>query len=146
MTTDTQFDNAPGWRPAPGDTVVGTVSRVDKGQNEYGTYPIVTVHQADGTDVAVHAFHQALRTRLTELRPAPGEKIGIKYFGQVETAASKAGTKSPVHSYVARVEGRDVDVWGQMEIAVAPAPAPAAATGAPRGNAAADVGGDDIPF
>ncbi len=147
MTTD-QFDNAPGWRPNAGDQLVGRVTRVDKGMNEYGAYPIVTVQLDDGGDqVAVHAFHQALRTRLTELRPAPGERIGIKYFGQVETAASRAGTKSPVHRYVARIEGRDVDVWGQMEITPAPATPPKLAStsvGAPLSPSA--PGDDDIPF
>jgi hypothetical protein len=82
-------DFAPGWRPEPGDAVMGVVvdvsmrERQDFGQ---GTtpYPIVTLSQDDGTRVAVHAFHFVLEGELRKIKPQIGHRIGIKYLGKPE--------------------------------------------------------------
>lgn len=98
---------AAGWKPEAGDTLVGVVDNVKASQpNQYGTYPIVTIRTEDGEMVAVHCFHQTLKDRLLEKRPAPGERVAIQYIG---TATSKTRTDSkgnPVeyHKYAVVVD------------------------------------------
>ncbi len=88
-----------GWRPVEGDKIEGTVVDIATGDGGYGPYPIVTVSTADGSEVAIHAFHQVLRGELARRRPKPGDQLRVVYLGQV---TGKDG-KSKYHSY--RVSG-----------------------------------------
>jgi hypothetical protein len=61
---------APGWRPEPGDVLIGEVAGLDERPGFAGeVYPIVTVHCEDGSYVAVHAFHTVLRGELERQAP-----------------------------------------------------------------------------
>jgi hypothetical protein len=41
-------DYAPGWKPKPGDSIVGEVVGLSERTSDYQTYGIVTVRQDDG--------------------------------------------------------------------------------------------------
>lgn len=73
---------APGWRPEVGDQIIGTILEISEAPGtEYGPYPLLTIAQDDGTEVAVHAFHTVLKKELAAKRPVEGDRIGIKYLG-----------------------------------------------------------------
>jgi hypothetical protein len=110
-----QQEAAEGWNPNEGDTLVGTVLSIKASQpNEYGIYPIVTLQSEDGKSVAVHCFHQTLKERLLEKRPAPGEKIAIQYVGTKESKQRTDPSGKPVtyHNYAVVVD-RPTDTEAQ---------------------------------
>lgn len=139
------FDYAEGWRPNPGDVIVGVVTDISMGHNEWGSYPIVTVKPDDGEAVAIHAFHTSLMNQFTELQPRQGETIGVAFKGKQRT---KDG-KREVAVYRVKVKGRTADVWGALSNQRPPQPPiptdiPATVEDfAPSGAPAPD---DDIPF
>ena len=138
MSEEMNLETAEGWRPEEGDTVIGTVVVVDAGWSDFknGYYPIITVQPDDGAPVAVHCFHDVLEKRVTDLRPEPGDTIGIKYQGKRKT---KDGNRE-VAIYTVRVKGKSpVSVW---DTRLAPATAPAQSDI----PATLDEGHDDIPF
>lgn len=79
-----------GWKPAVGDTIMGTVVDIETAGQEstFGSYPLVTVEEADGTLVAVHCFHTMLKSRIERAKSSgklrEGSRIGITYYGPVE--------------------------------------------------------------
>jgi hypothetical protein len=73
---------AEGWKPSPGDKLIGTVVEVDERTSHYGAYPLVVVETDDGDEVAVHGFHTVLKNELARKRPAPGDLLGIVYQGR----------------------------------------------------------------
>lgn len=88
---------APGWRPAEGEIVRGTVVEIDNGSRDAdyggGHYPIVTIRLADGfaattkdgttsEEVALHAIHRQLAGKLAAIEPKVGDVIGVKYVGE----------------------------------------------------------------
>jgi hypothetical protein len=94
---------AKGWTPNPGDTMMGVITSIKASTpSDYGIYPIVTIKPDDGDElVALHCFHSLIRNKLLEARPAVGERIAVKYFGEVEgkNSKSRGGTRDPYHSY-----------------------------------------------
>ena len=55
---DDRLDNfAEAWKPEPGDKLIGTVVDLDERDSAYGDepYPIVTVQNDDGNELAFHA-------------------------------------------------------------------------------------------
>lgn len=73
---------APGWRPEPGEQLVGTIVEISSATGDFGEYPLLVVEKTDGTgDVAVHCFHTVLKSEVAAKRPSEGDKIGIKYLG-----------------------------------------------------------------
>lgn len=84
------------WRPDQDDPdiLVGEVVEIEVGTSDYGRYPILVVRQEDGTEKAVHGFHSVLQNELVKIKPQIGERVGIKYLGDVPT---KPG--SPFKSY-----------------------------------------------
>jgi hypothetical protein len=70
-----------GWRPTPGDKLIGIVIGLETRVAEYGEYPIVSVRTDDGRDYAFHAFHTVARRELEKLQPKLGDRIGIAYHG-----------------------------------------------------------------
>ena len=119
MSDHTQLDNeyAPGWRPEPGATVIGTITSVDIGYSTYvgqrNSYPIITVEQENGDGpIAIHAFHIGLFAQLLRLQPAIGERIGIKYHGKRPV---KNNPSQEVAIYTVKVAGRTAaDVWSTL--------------------------------
>lgn len=142
-----ELSYAEGWRPEEGDTIIGTVTDIGIGSSAYGgTYPIVTVEVQDtGKEVAVHCFHAALRSRMLELRPEVGERIGVKYVGQEPHKTQPGKT---VAKYIVKIDGRGAaNVWGNLAADTprsdVPEPAPEEFTPARTTTVADD---DDIPF
>lgn len=92
---------ARGWRPAPGETIVGKVAAITSRESEYGKYPVITL-AADTEDpeavsyVAVNAFHSILKNGLYEIKPSVGSRLAITYHGKIQP--EKAGANA-YHSY-----------------------------------------------
>ena len=80
------------WRPdqEDADLLIGEVVEIEVGESEYGRYPILIVRRDDGEEKAVHGFHSVLQSELLKHKPQVGEKVGIKYLGDVPT---KPGSK-----------------------------------------------------
>jgi hypothetical protein len=91
---------AEGWRPKPGDKLIGLVTDVDSRETEYGDepYPIITVVAEEGSteegemvqpgcELAWHGFHTIARREIAKQRPGIGDHIGIAYHGPAEKAA-----------------------------------------------------------
>jgi hypothetical protein len=93
---DREFADA--WRPEPGDKLIGEVVELGQRDGAYGVYPIVTVRQDDGVELAFHAFHTVAQSKLAEARPQVGERVAIKYLG-----LNKRGDR-PYHDYRAAVD------------------------------------------
>lgn len=74
------------WRPDQDDpdTLIGEVVEIEVGTSDYGRYPILIVRTADG-EKAVHGFHSVLQNELMKHQPQVGERVGIKYLGDVPT-------------------------------------------------------------
>lgn len=94
--TDTQTDvpesdYATGWRPTKGDKVAGTVTDISATDGGYGVYPIVTLGQEGGGEVAVHAFHTVLRRELARRRPQIGDELEITYLGKQQGKSGSIG-------------------------------------------------------
>lgn len=81
--TKDEFGYADAWRPAAGDTLRGKVVDLDTGHSGYGSYPIVTIKSEEGGRFAVHGFHTALRNRLAAIRPSIGDRLSIRFDGDV---------------------------------------------------------------
>jgi hypothetical protein len=74
-----------GWRPKPGDVLVGTVLRISEGVSTYNdgsVYPIVAVKTEGGEVVNIHCFHTVLKSEMAKARPARGDRIGVRYEGK----------------------------------------------------------------
>ena len=144
------------WRPDKDDMdiLIGEVVDIQIGTSDYGQYPIVVVRTQDGTEKAVHGFHSVLQSELQKHRPNVGERVGIKFLGDVPT---KPG--SPYKSYKgyriqverdgtafnwdALGDTPEPDVGGRViydQVAQQQASTPATVT-VPEG-----AGSDDIPF
>lgn len=97
MSEETSY--AEGWRPNPGDEISGKVIDISVGQGSYEPYPIVTLEDEGGTQMAVHAFHGVLQGELARRRPKIGDELKIRYLGKAEPK----GNGNPYHNY--RVQG-----------------------------------------
>lgn len=71
------------WMPEPGDKIVGTVVELSELESQYGTYPLLVLATEDGREMAIHAFRTVLKNEVAKKRPQIGDKVGIKYFGQL---------------------------------------------------------------
>ena len=102
--------SAVAWRPAPGDTVEGTVVKLLRrdGAGDLGPYPVIVMDTGAPHYTAVHAFHTLCRDALKELKTAPGDEVTIAYLGKVESKNMGAdGKKRYYHNYI--VIGNGVD-------------------------------------
>src|SRR5205085_256955 len=91
-------DFAPAWKPEPGEKLVGEIVSISEREGGFGRYPIVTLRSDDGAEIAVHAFRTVLASKLAEVRPKVGERLGVKYEGEV------AGAERRYHSYKVAVD------------------------------------------
>lgn len=140
------------WRPDKEDAaiLIGEVIEIEVGTSDYGSYPILVIRQDDGIEKAVHGFHSVLVNELVKHKPNVGERVGIKYLGDVPT---KPGSKFKSYKgYRVKVErdkgasfdwsklGQDDDdqsghvIYDQVQAQPEPVTVPAGA------------GDDDIPF
>lgn len=99
MSIKDQLDQEPekveGWKPEPGEELIGEVLKIDERSTEDypEPYPIVVVRKVDGEKRAFHAFHLVAKNLLAEERPQPGDEIGIRYLGL------EAGKTYNYHNY-----------------------------------------------
>ncbi len=141
MSIEDRLDRepAPGWRPEPGGQVVGKIVEISEAPGtDYGPYPLITVEQDDGTEVAVHAFHSVLKNEIDSKRPTEGDRIGIRYLGK------KAGSSGrDYEAYRVVIErATPAQHGGPTTTASTPTPAPVGASPA----AAAASWDDEEPF
>lgn len=75
-----------GWKPAPGDTVIGTLVDISEAESEYGSYPLLTVEVPGARLVGVHCFHTVLRReierKLARNLLHVGDQIAVQYRGE----------------------------------------------------------------
>ncbi len=104
------------WRPdqEDADVLIGEVIDIEVGQSDYGQYPILVIRCDDGEEKAVHGFHSVLVNELKKHRPNVGERVGIKYLGDVETKpGSKFRSYKGYRVKVERDKGQTFD-WGRL--------------------------------
>jgi len=103
---------APAWRPEPGDKLVGNVTELSERDGAFGVYPIVTVRQSNGEELAIHAFHDVLQNELARIAPKHGDEIGVKYEGK--------DADRGYHRYRVRRAGSDAGLaWSKYAKSVA---------------------------
>ena len=90
------WDQAETWEEnTAGDKVAGKVCEVVTIQGKHGPFPLVVLEQADGTYVKVFAARMAIKDKVEQADPQPGDVLVIEYKGLV-----KAGTSgNEYHSY-----------------------------------------------
>jgi len=86
-------DFAPAWRwDQPGDGVEGIVVSVTSRthENHPDGYPIVTIRQANGEDIAIHCMAYVLKNEITERRPRPGDEFAVVFDGKKNSAGGRS--------------------------------------------------------
>lgn len=78
--------NSEAWRPDDDklkhpNPLVGKVMEVTTGTGDFGDYPLLFVLDENGDEWRVHGFGTVLKSRIAELKPEPGDEIGLKYLG-----------------------------------------------------------------
>ena len=71
------------WRPEPGTRLLGDVVAITYTAGRHGTYGTVRVRERSGDISEVIATHTTLKNKLHELKVQPGDRLGIKYLGEV---------------------------------------------------------------
>jgi len=112
MSTDSKIldeldrDFSPAWRPQPGEKVAGIVTDQTERDGGFGRYPIVTMRQENGEEIALHCFHEVLQGELARIAPKVGDMIGVAYRGK--------HPERGYHQYRVRRAGGDSGVdWGR---------------------------------
>jgi hypothetical protein len=90
-----------GWQPKEGETITGVIVDIDVAEGAYGPYPVVDVQLDDGQIVSVHAFHDALRSKLKLRGAQVGEKVSITYRGR---AGEGVGTDAYLYDVLVGAE------------------------------------------
>jgi len=88
---------APAWNREDakldeGDTLIGEVTGLSERESDYGdheVYPIVTVRQKDGEELAFHAGGGGARGPLERAAPQVGDRIAIRYEGERNSTKNK---------------------------------------------------------
>lgn len=157
MTEEFDFDYAEGWKPRPGETLIGVVTEATVRQGNYEPYPLITVRQDNGESRAFHAFHTVAANQIAELNVQPGDRVGIKYMGKLTT---KDGRGSYEGYRIRKSGGASAGVdWSKAGVTTDAAEDPSAETldssappiapSAPAAAPAAPAGsqyGDTVPF
>jgi hypothetical protein len=76
-----------GWRPKPGDKLIGVIIGIEARTTEYGTYPIVTIRTDSGADFGFRAFRTVARREVEKLKPKVGDRIGRSWKTRPATPA-----------------------------------------------------------
>jgi hypothetical protein len=97
LTSQFEKQYAPGWRPAIHESVQGTIIELaERAGYDDKPYPIVVLRKDSGDEVALHAFHTVLRSKLAESEPAVGDRLAVRYEGRIK---SKTAGHKPYHGY-----------------------------------------------
>lgn len=76
-------DDAPGWRPEAGDSLIGKITDISSRDGGYGVYPILVVDEEEtGRRLAVHCFDTVLRGEVAARAPRIGDVVGFKCLGR----------------------------------------------------------------
>lgn len=136
--SEMDLEQAEGWRPEPGDTIIGKVTSIDRGYSDYlkDYYPILTIQLDTGDAVAVHCFQTVLMRLVLDNQPAVGSTVGIKFHGKRPT---KGDPNMEVAVYTFRVQGASANPYAAFG---RPTPSPAVQQEA----LPVDTSDDDIPF
>jgi hypothetical protein len=111
MQEQLDVQGAKGWKPNEGDTIIGAVVAVTvSNPGEFGIYPIITLATDNGM-VNVHAFHNVLKNRFLEKRPAKGERVAIQYQGE-RTPKNPRRPGQTYHAYSVVVDRDEPDTMG----------------------------------
>jgi hypothetical protein len=94
-------DYAEGWKPEAGDYLEGEIIEISKRDGGYGDYPIITVRQDDGNELAWHASPTIAKAQVADKQPNVGDRIGILYKGKLP---KKSDPKVEQHVYRVVVE------------------------------------------
>jgi len=118
---------------------------------QYGDSTVMILEVEDGTRIGVWLNRTVLKNEVREQAPQWGEKVGIKYLGEV----SPAGGGASYHSYKVAVD-RPIEDRAPISWSDGPADEPARVVygdpsqtqemGASPAAKAASSGDDDIPF
>ena len=68
--------------------MVAVTSRVH--DNHPDGYPIVTIRQENGEDIAVHCMATVLKNEVNERRPRPGDEFAVVFDGKKNSAGGRA--------------------------------------------------------
>ena len=127
---DEEPEQVEGWKPDPGDELIGKVVRVNtRKMDDEPDYPVVTIQQEDGEKLAFHAKPQMARERIEEEQPIPGDEIAVRYLGKEQ------GKTYEYHNYRIVVEHAQMPDSDAESVA---------ATQQAKENEAA--GEEDVPF
>lgn len=109
----------------PGDTIVGTITKVRRANFSDGPVPELWLRLDDGTERSILASQRNLQMRLAQLRPASGDRIAIVFKGTGEPKPGKSAPK--LFDVELRRAGEDVPASEQPAATTTPAPPPAPA-------------------
>lgn len=125
-------DFAPSWRwEQPGDGVEGIVVAVSSRthDNHPDGYPIVTLRQPNGEDIAVHCMATVLKQEVNERRPRAGDEFAVVFDGKKNSSGGRSynafrvahkpgGTGAPVPPAAPKptAPARADDAWGKAEV------------------------------
>ncbi len=85
---------AEAWLPKPGEMLVGTLARYERGSTSYGPCAIAIVEdETSGKQWGLWILHEVLKQEFTDLRPVPGERIGVKRLPDARNAAGQPYAK-----------------------------------------------------
>lgn len=117
-----------------GDTIVGTMLRLEQGNTSYGPALVVIIAEEEtGEERAIWLITEAMRSGFNRTRPAIGEKIAVRYLGKQKVKTQTPGRSNEYHNYkvvVDRPDGTSVDWAGALNVP----------------SAADAVDEDDVPF
>jgi hypothetical protein len=85
-------DYAPSWRwEEPGDGVEGIVITVNSRvhDNHPEGYPIVTLRQPNGEDIAVHCMATVLKNEVNERKPRAGDEMAFVFDGKKSSSSGR---------------------------------------------------------
>lgn len=112
MTDDQEY--APSWQREETPEISGRIVQVDSRTNEWGTYPILTLEDEGGTQLAVHCVHSVLRREIArnyDPTSIIGQQIRIKYLGRSVVQSGKFAGRE-FHNYKVFGGNRAYD-WSQ---------------------------------
>lgn len=96
---------APSWIPEkPGDTIVGTLVRASTGFTSFGPAPVIELVTDDGDRFSVWLFYETLKSEMRRMKPAPGERVAVRYLGEAQVKNQTKGRKSAYHNYRVAVD------------------------------------------
>ena len=79
--------NPESWKPEPGGELTGKVITYDKAYTQRGDHAWIMVVESlrnPGRFASVWLLHTALRSKVAEQRPRPGETVFLRYEGLVK--------------------------------------------------------------